>query len=235
MPPHRSEAEIACELRRDSWLLREIAEELRVSTKTVHPWCRGIPVPARAVHGRSAEQTRAMNRARWDVELARREEERQAVIGRHRSRVGIPDDLMFDLVVATAYWCEGAKSKPWRRSEFLQFINSDPDLIRLFVAWLRRRGVGLDRLRLSVNIHESGDLAAATEFWAAVVGCDESAFAKPLIKRHNPVTVRKNVGESYQGCLAIGVRQSRVLYQEIEGLWRGIVEGSLRAFTSTAD
>jgi transcriptional regulator with XRE-family HTH domain len=221
-----SDAETARELRREGWLLREIADELGISPKTAFLWCRGIPTPARAVHGRSAEETRAMGRAYWDVELERRDVVRQAAIRSHQARVGLLSERELDLVVATAYWCEGSKSKPWARREKLQFINSDPDLVRLLIEWLRRRGAGLERCRLSVNIHESGDLAAATRFWANATGCDEEQLAKPLLKRHNPLTVRKNVGESYVGCLSIGVRQSRDLYREIEGLWRGIVAGT---------
>jgi hypothetical protein len=45
-----------------------------------------------------------------------------------------------DLVAATAYWCEGQKSKPWALRERLTFINSDPELILIWVEWLRRRG-----------------------------------------------------------------------------------------------
>jgi transposase len=223
VPP---DAEIARELRRDGWLLREIAAELGVSSKTAFLWCRGIPVPARALHGRSAEETRAMGRAYWDAELERRDVVRQAFLRGHQARVGSLSERELDLVVATAYWCEGSKSKPWARREKLQFINSDPDLVCLLLDWLRRRGLGLDSCRLSINIHESGDLAAATRFWATALDCAEGQFAKPLLKRHNPLTVRKNVGEGYVGCLSIGVRQSRDLYREIEGLWRGIVAGA---------
>jgi hypothetical protein len=215
-------SELARELRREGWLLREIAVELGVSPKTAFVWCKGIPVPPRAVHGRSPEEMLAMNRMRWDAELARRDVLRQKEINASRSRVGFLSAREVDLVLATAYWCEGSKSKPWRRQEMLSFINSDPDLIKLFVEWLRRRGVPLSQCRLSVQIHESGDLEAATGFWAEVVETTAGSFAKPVIKRHNPKTVRKNTGVDYRGCLAITVRQSRGLYREIEGLWRGI-------------
>jgi len=148
-------------------------------------------------------------------------------VDRHAARVGGIDERTLSLLAAVAYWCEGAKSKPWRRNDRLVFVNSDPDLIRLLVAWLTRRGVGLDRCRLSLSIHESGDVAAATQFWASVLGVQPGSFAKPSLKRHNPKTPRKNTGASYVGCLVIGVRQSRDLYPEIEGLWRGLVRGIL--------
>jgi hypothetical protein len=182
-------------------------------------------VEAQAVPGRDPFALRKALDAFWECERPRRDVLRLEEIDRHRIRVGQLTERELDLVVATAYWCEGSKSKPWARREKLQFINSDPDLVRLLIEWLRRRAVGLDRCRLSVNIHESGDLGAATRFWAEVTGSDEKQFAKPVLKRHNPLTVRKNVGTSYVGCLSIGVRQSRGLYREIEGLWRGITAG----------
>ena len=53
------------------------------------------------------------------------------------------------------------------------FINSDPGMIMLFLAYLRAVGVTPDRLRLRVSIHESADVPAATAFWADLVGVPE--------------------------------------------------------------
>lgn len=222
VPP---DAEIARQLRTDGWLLREIAEELGVSPKTAHVWCKGLPVPPRAVHGRSREDLRAMVRATWDRKLVERDALREEVVESLARKVGSLTARELDLVAATAYWCEGTKRKPWRRNEKLSLINSDPEIIRLWVAWLRTRGVTLDRCWLSVNIHESADLWAATTYWAGVLDVSPDAFAKPVLKRHNPVTVRKNTGDAYVGCLVINVRQGRTLYREVEGLWRGIARG----------
>lgn len=219
-----SAAELARQLREEGWLLREIAAELGVSVKTAHVWTRGLPVPARATHGRSPEEVRAMNRARWDATLAERETERRAVRDAAAVEVGALSPREVDLLGVAIYWCEGSKSKPWRRDERLNFINSDPDVIRLWVAWLHSRGVALEDCWLSVSIHESADVQAATAYWANVLGVDVALFAKPVLKRHNPKTVRKNTGETYVGCLAIYARQSRRLYQDIEGRWQGIAQ-----------
>jgi hypothetical protein len=37
------------------------------------------------------------------------------------------------------------------------------------------------------------------------------------LKKHSPVTVRRNTGEDYRGCLRIDVRRSSDLYRKIEG------------------
>ena len=60
-------------------------------------------------------------------------------------------------------------------------------------------------------------MAAAKKFWLAVTGADPAQFRQTVLKRHNPRTVRKNVGADYQGCLRIDVLQSAGLYRRIEG------------------
>jgi hypothetical protein len=109
----------------------------------------------------------------------------------------------------------------------LQFINSDANVIRLFLRWLDMLEVTRDRLTLRVSIHESADVAAAEKFWADVVGVDVSAFSRATLKRHNPRTVRKNTDAAYRGCLVIYVRQSADLYRRMEGSWYGIVGAAL--------
>ena len=77
-------------------------------------------------------------------------------------------------------------------------MNSDPALIRVFLAWLRLMDVTDDRLVFRLQIHESGDAAGAVRFWADVVGVP-SADISTTLKRHNPRTVRKNTGDDYHG------------------------------------
>jgi hypothetical protein len=61
------------------------------------------------------------------------------------------------------------------------------------------------------------DIPAAERFWLAVTGAEPGRFLRSALKRHNPKTVRKNVGDNYHGCLRIDVRGSAELYRWIEG------------------
>jgi transposase len=214
-------------LRCAGFLVREIADELGVSAKTAYLWTVDLPVPPQAVHGRSAEETRAMGRAYWDARLAAEDREREMFVHSVAERVPVVSDELLELLAAVVYWCEGGKRKPWNRAEQVTLINSDPDVIRLWCEWLHRRGIPPERIRLRLSIHESADVARATEYWAAVVGREPREFMRPTLKRHNPKTVRRNVGASYHGCLIVGVLQCRELYREIEGLWRGLVRRSV--------
>lgn len=166
-----------------------------------------------------------MRRRYWDRVLAEREEERQAIRRQHQARVGALTPRELELAAVVAYWCEGCKSKPYQRREQVTFINSDPGLILLFLAWLDQIDFPREHRHLSLSIHESADLEAATSWWADVVDVEPSQFGRANLKRHNPGTVRKNVDEAYVGCLVIRLRQCRTLYQRIEGVWQGIMGG----------
>ena len=118
---------------------------------------------------------------------------------------------------AIAYWCEGTKNKPHRRADRVVFINSDPVLIRFFLKFLDTAGIAREALVFRVYIHETADVEAAQRFWLDVTHAQPSQFRTPALKRHNPKTMRKNVGEGYLGCLRIDVRRSSDLYRKIEG------------------
>jgi hypothetical protein len=122
------------------------------------------------------------------------------------------------LVGAAIYWCEGAKSKPWRRLDRLTFINTDPMLLSLFLRFLAGCGRAPDSLDFRVHIHETADAEAAAEWWAGTLSLPPGRFQRPTIKKHQPRTRRGNVGDDYHGCLAVSVPQSRELYWRVEGV-----------------
>ena len=58
-------------------------------------------------------------------------------------------------------------------------------------------------------------------------GAEPARFHRVTLKRHNPRTVRKNVGADYHGCLIVSVRQGADLYRRIEG-WAGAIMAEAR-------
>lgn len=216
--------ERARELRLDGRTMPEIAEELGVSKASVSLWTRDLPAPPPRERGSYAyERIAAARRARWDAYLRDREDERQAVKAVAASDVGALSERELLLLGTVLYWAEGAKDKPYSRRERLVLINSDPDVIRLYLRWLPLIGVESDQLSFSLSIHESADVRAATDFWQAVVG-EGGRWRRPALKRHNPRSARRNVGEMYHGCLVVQAKRSRVHYQRMEGFWHGIVK-----------
>jgi hypothetical protein len=116
-----------------------------------------------------------------------------------------------------------AKSKPWRRLDRLEFINSDPGLLRLFLRFLKVSGRARETLNYRVHIHETAD-AAAAQWWADQLDLPRELFQRPTMKKHKPSTRRVNAGTDYHGCLTIGVPKSRELYRRVEGVMASLTD-----------
>ena len=218
------ERERARELRAEGRSLNEIAATLGVSKSSVSVWCRDVflteeqraalALPSQGARLKRAAGTRAARIRRTEI-----------LQGEAAAEIGELSDRELFLVGVALYWAEGSKQKPWRPSGGVSLINSDPQIIRLYLAWLRLLGIPSEDLTYRIVIHDSANVDVATAHWAKVAGTTEAALAKPTIKRHRPTTVRRNTGEGYAGCLVVGVRRSTDLNRRIEGWWAGIVAG----------
>jgi len=207
-------------LREQGYDYNRIAAALRVSKGSVSLWVRDLPRPARLSYEECRKRAAEGARRYWETERPAREAKRQAILAAATAEIGALTERELLIAGAIAYWCEGAKNKPYLRQDRVVFMNSDPGLIMFFLRFLDAAGVSRDRLIYRVQIHESADVAAAEQFWLALTGAAPDQFRRTTLKRHNPKTVRKNVGEDYRGCLRVDVRRSSGLYYQIEGWTR---------------
>lgn len=216
----------ARELRLQGLTYDQIELELGCSKSSISLWVRDLPKP----EPRYTEEER---RDRMNTGLARRraaqDQERQETKRLAREEVGTLSDRELFLAGVALYWAEGSKDKPYRRTEVLQFINSDPNVITLYLRWLELLEVSRDRMHFRVAIHESADVSAAESFWSDVTGVPSTKFRRATLKKHNPKTTRKNTAGTYRGCLVIYVSKSADLYRRMEGAWCGIVEAAKTA------
>jgi hypothetical protein len=213
----------ARELRLQGWTYDRIQMELGCSKSSISLWVRDLPKPEPRY---SPEEQRALMNEGLAHLRAAQDREREATKEKAAAEVGALTERELFLVGVGLYWAEGSKDKPYARRESVAFVNSDPGMIKVFLRWLDLLGVERERVRYSVMIHENADVAGSEKYWADLVGASHAAFNKTTLKKHNPKTVRKNVGDSYRGCLVIKVRQSADLYRRIEGWWSGIALGS---------
>lgn len=211
----------ARELRLEGRTYDQIQVELGCSKSSISLWVRDLPKPERRD---PSEQAKLAGRKRWEHELAIRDEERRKTKAVAAAEIGTLTDRDLFLTGVALYWAEGSKDKPYARRENVLFVNSDPGVIRLYLAWLDLLDVKPERVAYRVMIHMTADVEGAKRYWADLVGVDVSTFQKTTIKKHNPKTVRKNVGENYRGCLVIRVSQCAELYRRIEGWWTGMVD-----------
>ncbi|MFC7841326.1 hypothetical protein [Streptomyces sp. NPDC057382] len=222
----------ARELRLKGWTYDRIQVELGCSKSSISLWVRDLPRPKRK---RTPEEASAIAKRGWEATLRLRDEERQRTKEAARRAVGLLSPRELFLLGVGLYWAEGTKDKPYDRRENVCFVNSDPGMIRIFLAWLDLLGVERERVRYTVMIHENADVPGAEQYWADLVDAERSAFNKTTLKKHNPKTIRKNTGEAYRGCLVIKVQRSADLYRRIEGSWYGIVLAATQPIGEVSD
>jgi hypothetical protein len=227
----RTKEELSClrdqalALRRTGKSRREIKEMLQVGNSTLNTILKGEPAPGWTDPFDSQPLARQAMHDYWVAERASREAGRADIREAARSQIGELTDREVLIAGAIAYWCEGSKSKPYRQDEEVSFINSDPGLILLFLRFLEKADIPRHRLRYSVHIHENGDLAAATHWWAELVEATDDQFVGPVIKHHEPRTAHDGSTAEYRGCLQVRVLKGTQLYRKIAG-W---AQGTMRA------
>jgi transcriptional regulator with XRE-family HTH domain len=207
----------ARQLREQGHSYDQIVAELGVSKSTVSAWVCDMPRPDRLSYEECCKRQKAAVARYWATERPRRDAARAAVSASAAAEIGTLSDRETIIAGAVAYWCEGGKNKPHRRADRVSFTNSDPALIGLFLRFLHLSGIATDQIIFRVYVHESADARAAERFWREVTHGHADRFRRPTLKRHNPRTVRKNVGADYHGCLRIDVQRSAGLYRKIEG------------------
>jgi len=205
----------------------QIAAELGVSKSSVSLWVRDLPRPERLSYEECCRRVAEGVRRYWAAERPIREAQREAARTAAAAEIGTLTQRELLIAGAIAYWCEGAKNKPYyNRQDRVMFVNSDPGLITFFLRFLDAADISRDRLIYRVSIHESADVEAAEQFWLTLTAASPGQFRRTSLKRHNPSTVRKNVGGDYRGCLRVDVRQSADLYHRIEGWVRAAIYGA---------
>src|SRR5580693_7632968 len=113
----------ARELRAQGMDYEEIATALGVAKSSVSLWVRDLPTPARLSYAECRRRSAEGARRYWAAERPVREARRAAAREAAAAEIGELTDREILIAGAIAYWCEGAKNKPYRRSDRVIFTN----------------------------------------------------------------------------------------------------------------
>ncbi len=160
--------------------LRRIAVELGVSVSSVSRWTRDIELTVeqqeqlRQLNPRFNGQFRGQEARRRSARVAREAAQQS---GRVQARAHDPLHVQGCML----YWAEGSKAR-----NVAVLTNSDPDLLRVFVEFLRRcYGIHDERLALSVNCHLGNGLTLSEieAWWLAHLNLPRSCLRKATVNR----------------------------------------------------
>ncbi|NJL56092.1 hypothetical protein HC928_13605 [bacterium] len=199
--------EQARELRRNGVAITEIAKTLHVSKGSVSDWVRDIELTEeqksrlRQQKGRWEGQNKGAqaNRRIFREKRLQYQEE-----GRKKAR----ECSALHLAGCMLYWAEGAKQR-----NSVYFVNSDVNMMKLFVRFLRQElSVLDDDMSIVTLCYQPEDVEKVRRYWIGQLQLSESALLTTQIKKGSEI--RKNI--LVNGLCGIRVSDTRLI-QHIYG------------------
>lgn len=216
------EKEKAIGLRKQGKSYKEILDEIGVAKSTLSLWLRSVNL--------SKEQKRRLTQKSIDAAKrgAKRKKEKRVEITREIKEKAAKEIKSISkkelwLMGIMLYWAEGSKEKS--KSSQVEFMNSDPAMIRLFIKWLLEIvKVREEDLIFEIYIHENHKdrLKIVRKYWSESLVLPVAYFQTIRFKKHKVKTIRKNIGDKYFGIIKLKVRKSTNLNRRIAGWAEGI-------------
>lgn len=163
---------------------------------------------------------------------------------RHEQRISLTKKILYNaeneikyiskrelwLIGVCLYWAEGSKEKERHPGSNVQFSNSDPKMILLFLKWLDETcKIPQNMIYFDIYIHESHRkrVDLVKEFWRNCTGYPKEQFDHVYYKKNKIRTKRINIGDSYYGVVKVRVRRSSAFLRRIAGWIEGVCDVTL--------
>jgi predicted transcriptional regulator len=202
-----------------------IAKSLGVSKSSVSGWCKNLKLP-RAIQKIIEAKTKASHTqlAFYNQQKHQRVQEENKKI-REETIKQISSLSKNDLLLigATLFWAEGYKRAEYLRSPYVSFSNSDPDMVALFMRFLREiLKVSEEKFTPYIHIHPNVNETKAINFWAKTAHIPKKKFR--ITRQVSRASKGKRPFNSLPyGTIDIRVRSRQNFYQ-IRGLLDGLIK-----------
>ena len=114
-------------------------------------------------------------------------------------------------VAISLYWGEGYKSE---KAHGVDFANSDPDMIKVFLNFLRKIcGIDESKLRVYLYCYSNQKPKKLINFWSRLTEIPHSKFSKPYVR--NDFCLEKS-GKMKNGLIHIRYYDKKLLIQLLE-------------------
>ncbi len=166
----------AIKLRMDGNSYSSISKALGTPKSTLSDWLKGVPFSPNSDTLQRISQAPINSAKTWRAKRSLSIYQANTLAHKEIGELSERDLMMFGIGL---YLGEGAKS-----IESVRFVNSDPKVIRLCVAWLKKIcGVGMGNLTLAVHTYPDNDIDEIVEFWSKTTGISISEFGKTQVDR----------------------------------------------------
>ncbi len=218
------ERKLAIKLRKKGLSYSEILERVPVAKSTLSLWLKSIGLTAAQKQRLTKKKLAAMKRG-WETRRKQRLDITEMIKNEARKDIGRISARELWLMGVMLYSAEGSKQKENNVSQNVQFCNSDPEIIKVFIKWLLDIcKIDKKNIYFRIHLHENSKkrLSKVQKYWSKVTKFPVKYFQNITWKKNKVHTRRKNIEEKYFGLLSIGVRKSTNLNRKISGWAEGI-------------
>lgn len=218
----------AIKLREEGMSYSEILKIVPVAKSTLSIWLKSVDLSKSQQQRLTAKKLAAGKRggaARKEARINTTAE----IVDRSKKQIGAISKRELFLIGAVLYWAEGTKEKEGTPGSGIQFTNSDPKMLKIFLLWLRSVCmIEEEKIHFQVYLHETNNsrVREVVGYWSKRLNVTEDRLSKIYYKRNKVLTNRKNTGEYYFGLVRIKVRGSSGLVRSISGWVNGITDSS---------
>jgi transcriptional regulator with XRE-family HTH domain len=198
--------EQARELRAKGWSVKQIEQSLGVARSSVSRWVRDVPLGpqerqlliTRSRLGPIIAAERKAARAR-DVRRSYQAEGRRFILKRNSSYAA----------GCMLYWAEGGKER-----NSLKIVNSDPELLAVFVAFLREHfAVASDRIAIRCNLFADhlDHQREIERFWLRRLDLPSSSLRRTAVNVYSKDSLKKRRNKLRFGTCELCVNSTRIV------------------------
>jgi hypothetical protein len=217
------EKERAIKLRKNGFSYSEILKEVFVSKSTLSLWLRSV--------GLAKEQKQRITEKRIVAALkgAKAKKEKRIAITKKIKDAAKNDIEKIDsrnlwFIGIALYWAEGGKEKDYKPGSGVNFNNSDPQMLLIFIKWLKTFfSINASDLIYDLYIHETADLKKSQVYWSETLSIPTEKI-RTYLKKNKINTRRRNTGDGYHGLVRIKVAKSSSINRKITGWIEGVCE-----------
>src|SRR3989344_1061208 len=220
----------AMELREEGKSYGEILKILGLTSKgTLAAWFKNIKLTDEAQKRLKNNMLLAYKRGLFEFNRKRTEDiiiENSEILQKYKEKVKSLSSRDLMLIGAALYWGEGHKNFENGKQAYptVNFSNSDPDMVMVFMEFLRRvLKIPLIKIKPSVYIYPGMSYDKSVQYWSKITGVPSD-----IIPAYTALS-RASQGKRPKNLLPYGTLQIRVNRRQEFFKIRGLMDGIIKA------
>jgi len=211
-------------LRKEGKSYREIAKIAGVSKSSVSKWCKNLKLTlyAQRILEKKSRYPKELFVKYNQLKAEQVRKENQKIRKEAASEVRPLSKYELLLIGAALYWGEGWKRENPGKYHGICFVNSDPNMVKLFLRFLRKViQIPEEKLKVNIQIHPNIDAISAINFWSKVTKIPKERFR--ITTQISKASQRKRPKNSLPyGTFKLSVNDRRK-FQQVKGWIDGLI------------